>query len=1277
MGDFIIGGKTVTSLQINNKEVIRIANGQTVLWEKVTPVPVITYAESITQDTDTCTGWLETSSIDTGVAHATSTTTVRIIYQPKCGRNPQDVWNFCDRIVGYINHNVSNSDFRIFGYNSGTFDYSGYRNSNINIIDTNTVYDLTLGDCYVYDNQNNTYLCQTTTKGSVPTLNEHIFVDVQYTNVMRVIIQDGNTVLFDGKAAYDNLGHIGLYDEVSQSMKYNSDLQMRYEDYTPTTHNYVTITNTSQNSGTFSVWSSDNIDPNYSNLEYSLDNGTTWTSLNTVSDSVTVPSGDSILLRGTGNGAEFDNEEYTNLNFSQPHTVSGDLATLIDYNTAPILTVPRYAYYKLFYNDTTLTSAELFDTDFDKGGQDTYKRLFAGCTNLSSVAITTNNWDTVKTGYWLTNVAASGTIVVNGDETNLPTNSESGVPTGWNCINLVNNMLRFTAQQANSTVALTPASGLNLTLYKSTDGVNFSSWDGTAVTLSNIGDTLWVYGTNQTISTSSSSYTKFVMTGRIAADGDVTYLFQYGGLTTVPNNYGLHGLFQDCRVLTTPPEIPITTLTNGCYQKMFENCYLLTQAPQLPVTTLADFCYDGMFANCRTLEVAPELPATTLAAGCYAYMFVGCTSLTQSPILRALTIAPYAYYQMFDGCVLLNTVTCLATDISATNATPNWLYGVAQTGIFYKSTVPNWPTGASGIPTGWTAIDKTTEDYFYVQARENNSIVAIPSGVAYSTDKVNWNTSGLADGIELNAGDIVYLAEMAGWIAGSSIDLNVGTFNVGGKFSYFVTGDGTPEYPTVSHSYHNLFRDSTGLIDVSNLKLDVDFGTTTHVFAGMFYGCTNLLTTPELPVTALTGYCYYEMFRNCSSLLLLPELPATTLDEMCYEGMFFGCTSLLAAPALPATTLADSCYLSMFHGCTSLKTAPELPATTLANYCYQGMFSGCTSLVKAPNLPATTTAAFCYTSMFKECSSLNYIKVNITESWSTLSAAEWVLNVAASGTFVKPTNTNIPTGDSGIPSGWTVVTVMPTLPAPIITYEDYTTECWDGSYAFDGDGYAVASYNTIQNATFYMRYCADGDDITQEVWEQTDNITITSGDYIIQAKATKSGWTDSPIATITATVEGYTGCPEEPDPCQECYDACEGDPDCEAACDENECGDPCDDWESQGYACYDECNGGSCPDPCQECYDSCEGDPDCEASCYECDQACGDPCDDPCADCGCWEEEGYECYEDCMYGDPCPTDCTDCANNWEECSYESYEDCDCAENGNCPEEEEEPEEQEP
>lgn len=206
-----------------------------------------------------------------------------------------------------------------------------------------------------------------------------------------------------------------------------------------TTENYVLnsvkITNTSQNSGTFSVYSSDSNFPNYTNLEYSINNGLTWTSLNTVTDTVTVPSGISIFVRGTGN-SDFDNEEYTKINFSQSHTVIGDLATLIDYSTASTLTVPQYAYYRLFSSDTTLTSADLTETDFDNGSTDTYKRLFSGCSNLSSVKITTNNWDTTKTEAWLTGVGTYGTIYVNGDSTKLPTNSSNGVPTGWTAVDI-------------------------------------------------------------------------------------------------------------------------------------------------------------------------------------------------------------------------------------------------------------------------------------------------------------------------------------------------------------------------------------------------------------------------------------------------------------------------------------------------------------------------------------------------------------------------------------------------------------------------------------------------------------------------------------------------------------------------------------------------------------------------------------------------------------------------------------------------------------------------
>ena len=175
--------------------------------------------------------------------------------------------------------------------------------------------------------------------------------------------------------------------------------------------------------------------------------------------------------------------------------------------------------------------------------------------------------------------------------------------------------------------------------------------------------------------------------------------------------------------------------------------------------------------------------------------------------------------------------------------------------------------------------------------------------------------------------------------------------------------------------------------------------------------------------TLTTRSTFYALFYKQSNLKSVENLilPATILVSNCYEYMFYGCTSLTTAPELPATTLAVNCYDSMFYGCTSLTTAPELPATTLANDCYDSMFSGCTSLTTAPELPATTLAQFCYIAMFSGCSNLNKITMLATNINASNCLTNWVSGVSSTGTFVKdPNMTSLPTGDSGIPSGWTV-----------------------------------------------------------------------------------------------------------------------------------------------------------------------------------------------------------------------------------------------------------------
>ena len=183
--------------------------------------------------------------------------------------------------------------------------------------------------------------------------------------------------------------------------------------------------------------------------------------------------------------------------------------------------------------------------------------------------------------------------------------------------------------------------------------------------------------------------------------------------------------------ITVAPELPATTLTEYCYGDMFSGCTSLTTAPELPATTLAECCYDNMFWGCTSLTTAPELPATTLARSCYRWMFYNCTSLTQAPELPAKILVPYCYNNMFYKCRNLNNVKCLATDMSASNCIQYWLSVVSETGTFIKDPSTTWPTGSSGIPTGWTV-----ENYY----EPHDSVdLGLPSGTLWATMNVGAN----------------------------------------------------------------------------------------------------------------------------------------------------------------------------------------------------------------------------------------------------------------------------------------------------------------------------------------------------------------------------------------------------------------------------------------------------------------------------------------------------------------------------------------------------------
>lgn len=126
-------------------------------------------------------------------------------------------------------------------------------------------------------------------------------------------------------------------------------------------------------------------------------------------------------------------------------------------------------------------------------------------------------------------------------------------------------------------------------------------------------------------------------------------------------------------------------------------------APELPATELYKSCYKDMFRGCTSLVNAPILPATTLDDSCYMNMFYECTSLSNVPELPATILTKNCYYAMFHHCSQIKYIKMLATDISATDAMYEWVYGVSPTGTFVKNSAATWDiVGVSGVPEGWT-----------------------------------------------------------------------------------------------------------------------------------------------------------------------------------------------------------------------------------------------------------------------------------------------------------------------------------------------------------------------------------------------------------------------------------------------------------------------------------------------------------------------------------------------------------------------------------------------
>ena len=159
--------------------------------------------------------------------------------------------------------------------------------------------------------------------------------------------------------------------------------------------------------------------------------------------------------------------------------------------------------------------------------------------------------------------------------------------------------------------------------------------------------------------------------------GDKEYSITFGGA---------HG---DLRLRATS-EIGTST-DDGNYKISFEN--------ETPVACTGDI---------RTLVDWENYATANTENAKFYQLFRGCTQLVSAPELPATTLAESCYQHMFRNCTSLNSITMLATDISAFHSLTNWVDGVAANGTFTKAaSMTSLSAGSDGIPTGWTVQNYT------------------------------------------------------------------------------------------------------------------------------------------------------------------------------------------------------------------------------------------------------------------------------------------------------------------------------------------------------------------------------------------------------------------------------------------------------------------------------------------------------------------------------------------------------------------------------------------
>ena len=439
-------------------------------------------------------------------------------------------------------------------------------------------------------------------------------------------------------------------------------------------------------------------------VDYSTNNGSTWTPLTLVSNSAhtydvtTLNSGEKVMFKFVSGQFDRDNASFTYFSSDGRFNVYGNLTSLrrADFSG---YTGESDLYINLF-NGSKVVSAKDLASPFQTMSASGFSGMFYGCTYLTDAPELPA---TTIAAHCYKDMFSGCTALTN-------------VPSTLPAATVPNEAYRamFSDCTSLTTAPSLSASTVGENSYRAMFCRCSSLTAAPILSATTIGSSGYAYMFE---SCSSMTATQASLPSSTVPSGGYKGMFnKCTSLTVTPEisatEVGAEGcahMFEDCTSLLTASNIHAATVGNSSFIAAFSGCTSLTTVPVLSAMTLGNHCYVCMFRSCASLTTVPSnmLPATTLADYCYNEMFNNCQALTTAPELPARTLATECYWHMFTNCKHLNYIMCLATDISATDCTKWWVRDVAASGTFVKySTMSDWEIDSqNGIPAGWTVQD--------------------------------------------------------------------------------------------------------------------------------------------------------------------------------------------------------------------------------------------------------------------------------------------------------------------------------------------------------------------------------------------------------------------------------------------------------------------------------------------------------------------------------------------------------------------------------------------